>query len=62
MIRRADEGPAGWSDDIIHDKVKWHSGKVAGAEYIADEDEAYAQDVLLGDFEVDYEKYGPDEK
>ena len=59
---KADEGPAGWSDDIIHDKVKWHSGKVAGAEYIADEDEAYAQDVLLGDFEVDYEKYGPDEK
>jgi len=59
---RADEGPAGWSSDIIHDKVKWQDGTIAGAEYIADEDEEFARDVLLDNLDVDYEKYGPDEK
>lgn len=44
---RADEGPAGWSGDIgIPDKVKWSSGKVAGPEYLADEDEAFRDEVL----------------
>lgn len=43
----ADEGPSGWSDDInIPEKVKWWSGKVAGAEYLADEDDAFGDDVL----------------
>jgi hypothetical protein len=42
-----DEGPAGWSDDIgIPEKVKWWSGKIAGPEYIADEDEAFRNEVL----------------
>jgi hypothetical protein len=59
---RADEGPAGWSGDInIPEKVKWYGNKVAGAEYLADEDESFLRDVLLADFSVDYEKYGPDE-
>ena len=45
---RADEGPDGWSKDIgIPDGVKWSSSnKVAGAEYLADEDEAFRDDVL----------------
>lgn len=42
-----DEGPAGWSGDIgIPDKVKWSSGKIAGSEYIADEDESFRDEVL----------------
>ena len=60
---RADEGPAGWSGDIgIPDKVKWSSGKIAGSEYIADEDEAFVREVLLDDLDIDYESYGPNEK
>jgi hypothetical protein len=44
---RADEGPAGWSDDIgIPTHVKWSSGEVAGSEYLANEDEAFRYDVL----------------
>jgi hypothetical protein len=44
---RGDEGPAGWSGDInIPEKVKWSSGKIAGPEYLADEDEAFRDDVL----------------
>jgi hypothetical protein len=44
---RADEGPAGWSDDIgIPTHVKWWGGEVAGAEYLADEDEAFRDEVL----------------
>ena len=42
----AEEGPAGWSSDILHQPVKWYSGQVAGAEYLADEDEAYRDEVL----------------
>src|SRR5208337_1024983 len=39
---RGDEGPAGWSADInIPEKVKWWGDKVAGAEYLADEDDAF---------------------
>jgi len=57
---RADEGPAGWSGDIgIPDKVKWWGGKIAGSEYIADEDEAFVREVLLDDLDVDYEKLLP---
>lgn len=41
-----DEGPAGWSSDIgIPDGVKWWGG-VGGAEYLADEDESFRDDVL----------------
>jgi hypothetical protein len=44
---RGDEGPSGWSGDIdIPDAVKWSSGKVAGAEYLADEDEEFRDEVL----------------
>ena len=60
---RADEGPGGWSDEIgIPDKVKWSSGKVAGAEYLADEDDTFRREILLSDLDVDYESYGPNEK
>jgi hypothetical protein len=56
------EGPAGWSDQIgIPDKVKWSSGKVAGSEYLADEDDEFRNEILLGDIDVNYESYGPDE-
>jgi hypothetical protein len=43
---RADEGPAGWSEDILSEKVKWWNGKVAGPEYLADEDQAFRNDIL----------------
>lgn len=44
---RGDEGPAGWSADIeIPSKVKWWGGKVEGAEYLADEDDAFRNEVL----------------
>lgn len=57
---RADEGPAGWSGDIgIPDKVKWSTGKIAGSEYIADEDDLFVREVLLDDLDVDYEKLLP---
>jgi hypothetical protein len=44
---RGDPGPSGWSTDInIPEKVKWWGDKVAGAEYLAGEDEAFRDDVL----------------
>lgn len=59
---RGDEGPAGWSGDIeIPEKVKWWGGKVAGSEYIADEDESFVRDVLLGNLDIDHESFGPNE-
>jgi hypothetical protein len=58
----ADEGPAGWSGDIgIPDKVKWSDGKVAGPEYLADEDDLFVREVLLEDLDIDYESFGPNE-
>jgi len=43
----SDEGPAGWSQDVLGDrKVKWWTGAVAGAEYIADEDEEFRREIL----------------
>ena len=57
----AEEGPGGWSDDIgVPTHVKWSSGTVAGPEYLADEDDAFRNEILLGDLDVDYESYGPD--
>jgi hypothetical protein len=58
---RADEGPGGWSHEIgIPDKVKWWGDKVAGSEYLEDEDETFRNEVLLGDLDIDYESYDPD--
>jgi len=58
---RGEEGPAGWSGDInIPEKVKWSSGTVAGPEYLADEDDEFRNEVLLGDLDIDHESYGPD--
>jgi hypothetical protein len=51
----AEEGPAGWSTDIIHDKVKWASGEIAGAEYLADEDDDFRREVLGEEDEEEYE-------
>lgn len=36
-----DEGPHGYSKDILSGKVKWSGGQVAGPEYLADEDEEF---------------------
>lgn len=59
---RGDEGPGGWSADIgVPDRVKWSGGKVAGPEYLADEDDAFLREVLLGDLEIEHESFGPDE-
>lgn len=41
-----EEGPSGWSADILSVQVKWSTGEVAGAEYLADEDEAFRDNVL----------------
>lgn len=43
---KKDEGDPGWSADVIHDDVKWWGDKIAGSEYIADEDESFKDDVL----------------
>jgi hypothetical protein len=57
----ADEGPSGWSKDIISEEVKWSTGKIAGPEYLEDEDEEF-RNILLGDLDIDHEAYGPNEK
>jgi hypothetical protein len=58
---RADEGSAGWSDDIgIPEKVKWSGGKIAGPEYLADEDDTFLREVLLDDLDIEHESFGPD--
>lgn len=57
----ADEGPAGWSSDIVPGPVKWWNDKVAGAEYLADEDDEFRREILLGDLDVDYEKLNVDD-
>jgi len=60
---RGDEGPSGWSEDLPDYEVKWSSDETATLrKYLADEDDAFVREVLLADLEVDYEKYGPDEK
>jgi hypothetical protein len=41
-----EEGPAGWSKDVLHEPVKWWSGAVAGAEYLADEDDEFRREIL----------------
>ena len=43
---RADEGPAGWSEDVVPERVKWWGGKVAGPEYLAEDDEEFRREVL----------------
>jgi hypothetical protein len=57
-----DEGQAGWSNDVVPDEVKWWGEKVAGPEYLADDDDEFIREVLLGDLEIDYEQFGPDKK
>lgn len=51
-----EEGPAGWSKDVLFEPVKWWSGAVAGAEYLADEDEEFRREVLGEDDEEDDEE------
>ena len=58
---RGDEGTSGWSKDVVPDQVKWWGDKIAGPEYLADEDEEFIREILLGDLDMDYEHYGPDE-
>lgn len=41
----ADEGPAGWSEDVVPDRVHWASGEVAGSEYLEDEDEDFKLEI-----------------
>jgi hypothetical protein len=55
---RRDEGPAGWSADIgIPDGVEWWGGKIEGSEYLADEDEAFRDDILgYGDIKTALEE------
>src|SRR5580692_1871754 len=55
---RGGEGPSGWSADIgIPDKVEWWDGKIEGSEHLADEDEAFRDDVLgYGDIKVALEE------
>lgn len=38
---KADEGPAGWAEDVVPGKVRWASGKMAGWKYLADEDDEF---------------------
>lgn len=50
----SEEGPGGWSKDVIFEPVKWWSGAVAGAEYLADEDDEFRREIL-GDEDEDDE-------
>ena len=50
---RADEGQAGWAADVVPDKVKWWTGKVAGPEYFEDEEDDFRRDVLGEDEDED---------
>jgi hypothetical protein len=44
---RGDEGPSGWSTDMPNHAVKWSNGRVSTIpEKLADEDEAFRDDVL----------------
>ena len=43
---RGDEGESGWSKDVVPEQVKWWGGKIAGPEYLADDDESFKDDVL----------------
>jgi hypothetical protein len=36
-----DNGPSGYSKDILSEKVKWSGGQVAGPEYLESEDEEF---------------------
>lgn len=36
-----DPGPSGFAEDVVPGKVKWWSGKVAGPNYLLDEDKAF---------------------
>lgn len=50
-----DEGPAGWSSDVVPGEVEWWAG-VGGPEFIADEDDEFRTDILgEGDDEDDEE-------
>lgn len=57
----SEEGPGGWAEDVVPDEVEWWTGKVAGPEYFADEDEDFIREVLLSGLDIDYESFGPDE-
>ena len=58
---RGDEGPSGWSGDLPDHKVKWWNKKIVPLpEYLADEDEAFASEVLLADLDIDHEGFGPE--
>ena len=41
-----DEGQSGWSGDVVPERVKWWGNKIAGPEYLADDDEDFRRDVL----------------
>jgi hypothetical protein len=48
----ADEGPGGWAEDVVPDKVKWWGG-TGGPEYLADEEDDFRRDILGEDDEDD---------
>lgn len=54
-----EEGTAGWSKDVVPGEVKWMTGKIAGPEYLSDEDDLFVREVLLEDLDIDYEKLLP---
>lgn len=58
---KVEEGPGGWSKDVIHEPVKWWSGAVAGAEYIADEDDEFRREIL-GEEDEDEEEDDEEEE
>ena len=46
-----DEGPAGWSEDVVPDEVKWMTGVIEGADYLSTEDQEF-RDEILGHGEI----------
>lgn len=43
----ADEGPSGWSEDVVPGRVKWFRSKGSqGASYLADEDDEFRTEIM----------------
>lgn len=58
---KVEEAASGWSNDVVTEEVEWMRGDVAGADYIADEDDEFRREILGedGDFEENPHDDGP---
>lgn len=52
---KVEEAASGWSSDVVTEEVEWMRGAVAGADYIADEDDEFRREILGEDEDEDDE-------